>query len=216
MKTKNPFSTLSLVRGALKDAGRPLRVPEIRDLIGLAGEEGYNRTHRAICDLLKSKQCERTERGYYAYLEGRPENESCKAQRKMQRIMWMRSKNGNPFTARKISELAGCSLYQAQKYVAWLTGRGILRQVGKAPVAVSAYAPLYLGDEGHLASDDWPVMRAQPRTQQIEACLGEMREIAGRFFAVESLDDDTLLNLKALASRLCELTDECEKIKRSR
>ena len=216
MKTPNPFSTQSLVRGALKDAGRPLRVTEIRDLIGLSGADGYARVNHALRDLRKAKQCERAERGYYRFLEGKPESDYCKTQRAMQRIMWMRSKNGNPFTARKIAELAGCSLYQAQKYVAWLTEKGVLRQVGKAPVAVTAYAPLYLGDDGYLVSDDWPVMRAQAKTQQLDGVLSEMREIAGRFFSIERLDADTISNLKTLVSRLGDLVGECDGIKHSR
>lgn len=215
MKTPDPFSTQSRVRGALRDAGTPLRVTEIRDLIGLEGESGYNRVHRAICDLQKAGQCERAERGRYRYVEDRPEGEFCRTQRTMQRIMWMRSKNGNPFTARKVSELAGCSLYTAQKYLSWLTDKGVLRPAGRAQVSVSAYAPLYLGADAWLGSDAWPVMRAQSRTRLLEACLNEMREIAGRFFALEGLDQEALSHLRTSVSRLGELVTECEKIKGS-
>ncbi len=215
MKTPNPFSTQSKVRSALREAGRPLRCAEIRDLVGLEGESGYNRVHRAICDLLKAGQAERAERGCYRYVEGRPEGEPCRAQRTMQRIMWLRSKNGNPFTARRIAELAGCSLYQAQKYLAWLTDKGVLRPAGRAQVSASAYAPLYLGDDPWLGSDAWPLMRAHSRTRQLDACLNEMREIAGRFFSVEGLDNETLSHLRTSVSRLGALVGECEKIKGS-
>jgi predicted transcriptional regulator len=213
MKSVNPFSTQSKVRSALKNAGAPVRVPQIRDLIGLAGEEGYNRVHRAICDLMKARQVERFDRGRYRYLADRPESDYCKTQRVMQRIMWMRSKNGKPFTARKISELARCSLCSAQKYLAWLLEKGILRKEGQTQVAVTAYAPLYLGEDAYLANDDWPVMRTWSKTRELDACLNEMREIAGRFFAVEKLDEKTLSDLKAAASGLVNLVGECGKIK---
>lgn len=216
MKTANPLSTQGKVRGVLKTASAPLRVPEIRDRIGLSGAEGYNRVHRAICDLMRAKQCERAERGCYIYLADRPESAYCKTQRVMQRIMWIRSKNGNPFTARRIAELAGCSLYMAQKYVAWLLEKGVVRQEGRAQVAVTSYAPLYLGEDAYLTSDDWPVMRAQSKTRDLDACMNEIREIAARFFAVEKLDEETLSNLKTLASRLGELVGECGKIKGNR
>ncbi len=216
MKQPNPLSTQGKVRSALKSAGISLRVTEIRDLIGLSGESGYNRVHRAICDLLKAKQCERVDRGTFRYVADRPESDYCKTQRVMQRVMWMRSKNGNPFTARRISELAGCSLYTAQKYLAWLLEKGVVRQEGRIQVAETAYAPLYIGEDGYLGNDDWPVMRAQSKARDMNAAMNEMREIAAQFFSIERIDAEALSNLKTLASRLGNLVGECEKIKCSR
>jgi len=216
MKTVNPLSTQGKVRAALQNAADPIRIPQIRDLIGLAGEEGYNRVSRAIQDLVKAKQCERTDRGLYRFVEPRPESDYCRMQRVMQRIMWMRSKNRNPFTARRIAELSGCSLYTAQKYIAWLLEKGVLRHDGRAQVATTAYAPLYLGEDAYLATDDWPVMRAQSKSRELDACMNEMREIAARFFAVEKIEEETISNLKTAVSRLGELVDLCGKIKCSR
>jgi len=215
MKTQNPLSTQGRVRDALKTATAPLRVTEIRDLIGLSGEAGYNRVHRAVCDLMKARQCERVNRGMFRYIADRPESDYCKTQRVMQRVMWMRSKNGNPFTARRISELSGCALYTAQKYLGWLLEKGVVRQEGRVQVAETAYAPLYIGEEGYLVNDDWPVMRSQSKTRDLDAAMNEMREIAAQFFSIERIDAETLSNLKTLASRLGDLVEECRKIKSS-
>ena len=92
----NPFSTQALVRGALKATDGPLRTSEIRDLIGLAGEEGYARVHRALESLRKAREVERVAVGRYQYAGERPDGASCTKQRRMQRIMWVRSKGGNP------------------------------------------------------------------------------------------------------------------------
>ena len=216
MKQQNPFSTQSKVRSALKTAEQPLRIGDIRDIIGLPGADGYARVNRAIVDLIKARQVERFDRGRYRFLADRPDAEYCKKQRVMQRIMWMRSKNGNPFTARKIAELSGVSLYLTQKYIAWLMEKGVLRKEGNIQVAETAYAPLYLGDDDYLANDDWPVMRALSKTRELDAALNEMRELAQRFFALEKLDKETLLNLQTTAARLGDLVGECGKIKGSR
>ncbi len=211
----NPFSTQAKVRSALAAAGRPMRLPEIRDLIGLTGADGYDRVNRAMTDLRKARQAERVARGLWIYAGDRPDSEYCAIQRRMHRIMWKRSKGGETFTARRIAELAECSLYFAQRYIAFLSEKGVLRREGKVQVGRAAYAPLYIGDEAFLGSDDWPVMRATTRTRELDACLNEMRETAQVFFAVESLDAAGLLNLKDAVSRLGSLVGECEKMKSS-
>ncbi len=215
MKT-NPLSTQSKVRSVLKASDVSLRISEIRDRIGLSGEDGYARVNRAITDLIKARQAERYDRGRYRYLADKPDAEYCKKQRVMQRIMWMRSKGGRPFTARHIAETANASLYMTQKYIAWLAEKGVLRKEGKVQVAETAYAPLYLGDDEYLASDAWPIMRTPPKARELDAAIHEMHELAQRFFAVEGLDGDTLSNLQTTASRLGELVSECGKLKCSR
>lgn len=214
MKSKNPFSTQSKVRGALKASGQPMRMSEIRDLIGLSGADGYARVNKAVQELLKSRQIERSGWGRYRYVADRPDADYCAKQRVMQRIMWMRSKNGSPFTVRKISELAGCSLFFAQKYVAYLADKGVIRKEGRVKTAATAYAPLYTGSDEYLKNDDWPVMRSEI-VKYLDAALTEMRELAGKFFAVEDFKEETLLNLKQAASRIGDLVEECGKIKGS-
>jgi len=211
----NPFSTQAKVRSALAAADRPLRVPEIRDLIGLTGQDGCDRVNWAVTDLSKARQAERVGRGLWIHAGGKPDSAHCAAQRRMHRIMWKRSKRGEMFTARSISEAAECTLWFAQKYVAFLIDKGVLRKEGKVQVGRAAYAPLYIGDDDYLPSDDWPVMRAQNRTRELDACLNEMRELAQRFFAIEKLDADGILNLKEAVSRLGSLVGECEKTKGS-
>jgi hypothetical protein len=211
----NPFSTQALVRGALKSAEHALRICEIRDRVGLAGEEGYARVSRALGSLRKAREVERIDAGRYRYAGERPDGEYCRKQRVMQRIMWMRSRNGNTFTARKIAELAGCSLYVAQRYIAYLSEKGVLRRAGKVRVSPAAYAPVYIGDGDWLKSDEWPFLRTPGRTQELDACLNEMRELATRFFAVDELSEQSLSNLTAAALRLGELVGQCRGFKRN-
>lgn len=168
-----------------------------------------------MTDLRKAKQAERVGRGLWQYAGDRPDSAYCLVQRRMQRIMWKRSKGGELFTARRISELAECSLWFTQRYIAFLIDKGVLRKEGKVQVGRAAYAPMYIGDEAFLQCDDWPMMRAQSRTRELDACLNEMRETAQRFFAVEKLDEEGLLNLKDAVTRLGALVGECEKMKGS-
>ena len=211
----NPFSTQALVRGALKATDGPLRTSEIRDLIGLAGEEGYARVHRALESLRKAREVERVAVGRYQYAGERPDGASCTKQRRMQRIMWVRSKGGNPFTARRIAELADASLYGTQRYIAFLCGKGVLRKSGRVRVSAAAFAPLYIGADDCLKNDEWPFLRSPGRTQALDDCLNEMRELAGRFFAVDNLGEETLANLRAAALRLVDLVAECGQLKNS-
>jgi len=210
----NPFSTQSKVRAALKTADRPLRIPAIRDLIGLSGQDGYDRVNRAMTDLRKARQAERVDRGLWIYAGDRPDSAYCAVQRRMQRIMWKLSKRGEAFTARGIAELSDATIWYAQQYVAFLIREGVIRKRGQTMMKTAA-TPLYIGEDHYLTSDDWPVMRSQSRTREMDACLLEMRELAQRFFSVENLTSQTILNLKDAASRLGFLVGECEKMKRN-
>jgi len=213
MRSRNPFSTQAKVRSTLAASDRPMRIPEIRDRIGLSGADGYARVNRAMTDLHKARQTERVGRGLWIYAGDKPDSAYCAAQRRMQRIMWKRSKCGEFFTARRIAELSESTLWFAQKYIAFLSDRGVLRKEGKIQVGKAAYAPLYIGDDAYLITDEWPVMRTKSGIREMDACLNEMRELAQRFFAVDNLDADNLLNLKDTVSRLGVLVDECENIK---
>lgn len=211
---KNPFSTQEKVRSTLAAAGRQMGIPEIRNIIGLSGSAGYARVSRAMCDLMKSRQVERCARGLYRYLNERPASDYCAKQRRMQRIMWLRSKRGETFSSRHIAEVAECSLYTAQKYIAFLCGKGVVRKAGQMYTTTTP-APLYIGEDDYLRDDNWPVMRAQSKTRALDACLNEMRELTQRFFAVETINDETISNLKTAVSRLGALVDECGKMKHS-
>jgi len=211
---KNPFSTQAKVRDALATAGREMGIPEIRDIIGLSGSGGYARVNRAMNDLMKAKQVERCGRGLYRYQKDRPGSDYCAKQRRMQRIMWLRSKRGESFTVRHIAEVAECALYTAQRYIAFLAGKGVIRKAGQTYTTTTP-APLYSGEDDYLNDDAWPVMRAQSKTRELDALLNEMRDLAQRFFAVDNFTEETLLNLQNTVSGLAALVEECGKLKHS-
>jgi len=210
----NPNSTLSRVRDAMKSAGGPLRIVEIRDMIGLSGSDGYARVNRAMQDLIKARQAERHHHGRYVYLGDRPDAELCEKQRRMHRIMEYRARSGRTFTAREVAEQAECSLYLARECIGFLRRRGILRQDGQKKVCPSVSAPLYAVEEDRI-NTEWPFLRKGGRIE-IDGLFTDMRALAGRFFSIETSGKDTAKQLRDAADGLGRLVSRFEEIKRSR
>jgi len=210
----NPNSTMSRVRDVLKTSGRPLRIVEIRDMIGLSGADGYARVNRALQDLQKGRQAGRFQHGRYVSLGDRPDADFCEKQRKMHRIMEYRARSGRSFTAREVAEQAECSLYLARECIGFLRARGVLRQDGSKQVCPTVLAPLYAVEEERI-NDDWPFLRKGGRSA-IDGLFTDMRALAGRFFSIETDGKDTLKQLKEAADGLGDLVAQYEKIKRSR
>lgn len=213
MKQRKPFSTQSRVRNALKANDRPMRIIQIRDLIGLEGDAGYARVNRALQGLLKSGEIERRSPGRYCWVWSVPDTEFCKKQKRMQRIMWIRTKKAQPFTARKVHELAECSIYLAKEYVTFLKRKGYLVKVGRKRTTGQAYAPTYLAVEEKL-NDDWPVIRKRGKAAAVDECVEKLQALAVNFFRIEDLSAETLLNLKTTARELAEQVVRCEEIAR--
>lgn len=207
------FSTQARVRNALKAHARPMRIAEIRDLIGLEGDKGCARVGRAIQSLLKSKEIERSDRGSYIWVNRIPDTAYCKKQQRMQRIMWIRSKTAKPFTARKVSELSECSLYLAKEYITFLRRKGYLYCAGRTRVASTGYAPTYLIPEDKL-NDAFPVMRKASKAAAVNECVEKLQELAASFFRMEDMCGETLSNLRSTAHELAEQIDRCESIAR--
>ena len=210
MNQRQPFSTQSKVRGVLRAFGEPMRIVEIRALLGFEGPAGYARVNKAIRDLVKRGEVEKCGTGKYRWAGKLPDSAYCKKQKRMQRIMWIRSKKAQPFTARKVHELAECSIYLAKEYITFLRRKGYLEQIGKKQTTGRAVAPTYRAVQETL-NDPWPVMRKQGKAALIDECIEKLQALAANLFRMEDISRETLLNLKKTAHELAEQIDECEK-----
>ena len=211
MNHRQAFSTQSRVRGLLKAINEPMRLVVIRDRLGFEGDLGYARINKAVGDLVKRGEVKKYAPGRYRWVGAVPDTEYCKKQKRMQRVMWIRSKKGEPFTARKIHELAECSIYLAKEYVTFLRKKGFIYQAGRARTTGRGYASTYLAVEEKLNSE-WPVMRKQGKTAIIDECIEKLQALAVNFFRMEDISRETLLNLLTTTVELAVQVRKCEKI----
>jgi hypothetical protein len=155
-----------------------MTIKGLQAALELPGPKGYDRVSRAIRDLKRARFIERTGRGTYRYV-GEPEDlDYTRSQKRMVRIIRIRTKRREPFTARKLSELSESSLSWAKRYIRLLVKKGYLKNVGFERIGRSKVrAPVYLADDTRL-NDAWPAMRRQKKTAEIDDALSRIREMA--------------------------------------
>lgn len=207
---RKTLGTITLVRNLLKAHGDVLRKSEIRDLIGLSGDNGYARVNNTVNDLVKTGELERTSYGRYRWLKEVPNAKYCKSQNKIWRFMWIRTKKGKPFTARKIHEVCGVTLFTVQRYVAFLLKSDYLEKIGKKK-AYKTNAPLYLIAPDKINAKV-PVMRRQRSTAEIEKYMDETRDLAARYFKTADTRLETIRELLKTTREINTILASCEQI----
>jgi hypothetical protein len=199
--------TQTRIRNLLKAHQKPLRKADIRDLIGLSGDNGYGRVNNAIRDLLSKGEVEKTGYGRYRWVKDVPVDAYCKKQSVMWRFMWIRSKKNEPFTVRDIFEMTGVALYTARTYVTFLSRNGFLLKSGRKRT-LTTRAPLYLIDREKMQVEAPGMLRGR-KSADIEEKLDQVRELAARFFYTADTKRETLKSLMATAREIDGLLAEC-------
>jgi len=173
--TRVEGSTQSRVLEAVRAAGE-MTVKGLQAALSLPGEKGYARISRAAQDLMKAGYIHRAAPGTYRYAGEPRDIEYCTRQRRMARVIRIRTTRHEPFTARELAELAEVSLDWSQRYISFLVQQGFLETAGVKRVGPSRVkAPVYLASLGRL-NDDWPVLRRQRRTAGLDTVAARIRE----------------------------------------
>jgi hypothetical protein len=199
--------TQTRIRNLLKAHQKPLRKAEIRDLIGLSGDNGYGRVNNAIRDLAARGEVEKTGYGRYRWIKDVPVDAYCKKQSVMWRFMWIRSKKNEPFTVRDIFEMTGVALYTARTYVTFLSKNGFLLKSGRKRT-LTTRAPLYLIDREKMQIDA-PGMLKGRKSAEIEGKLDQVRELAARFYYTADTNRETLRSLMDISTEINRLLTDC-------
>ena len=202
--------TQTLIRNLLKAHKKPLRKAEIRDLIGLSGDNGYGRVNNAIRDLVRRGEVEKTGYGRYRWLKDVSVSVYCKKQSVMWRFMWIRSKKIEPFTVRDIFEMTGVALYTARSYVTFLSRNGFLNKSGKRRT-LTAHAPLYMIDREKMQIEA-PAMLKRRESVAVEQKLDRVRDLSAEFYYTADTKPKTLINLIAISSEITSLLKDCQNL----
>lgn len=165
------------VREAIKAHGE-ISIKGMQEALGIPGPKGYSRITVAARDLMRRECIKRTSPGTYAYV-GEPKGlDYSRAQRRMIRVIRIRTKRSAPFTARQLAELAECSHDWTKRYLTFLKKEGYVAAVGAVRVGPSRVkTPVYLAVPEKL-NEEWPAMRRNKKTSDIDAIASKIRETA--------------------------------------
>lgn len=160
MRVRVQGSLQSRVFAAIKAAGE-IGAKDLRDALGITESKDVDRVAYAIKDLRKAGHIVRTGRARYRFGRERKDIEYVDGQRRMMRVIRIRTKKAEPFSARTLAELADISRDWAVRCVRFLVREGFMERVGVEHVGPSRVrAPVYLAVEGKL-NDEWPAYRRE-------------------------------------------------------
>ena len=208
-------SIQSRVLAVIRANGK-LSVRSLRAALGLEGEKGYARISRAAQDLEQAGYVRRVAPATYQFIGVPKDLDYAGTQRRIVRIIRIRTKRNAPFTARKLAEMAECSINWAQRYVLYLRKQGYLESVGFDRVGrCMVKAPTYLAPAEKL-NDDWPAMRRISQTKLIDVKVAELREMAYQVANECSADKKTLQKLTDQLRQMIDLAETIIGEKRGR
>lgn len=175
MRQKKEGSTQSLTLDAIRAAGE-ITVKALQDVLGLEGDQGYARISRAARDLMLAGYIERTAPGTYRYVGTPPDIKYSGAQKRMMRLIRIRTKRAEPFTARTLAELTDVSLDWSQRFIRFQLAQGFIQKEGITRVGPSRVpTSVYLGVSEKM-NEDWPVMKRQRKTASLDRQAAKVRE----------------------------------------
>jgi len=184
-------SLQSRVLEAIRAAGEGgIRVVTIRDQLGLDGPNDYPRISNACRDLARTGRVKKVAAATFEYVGEPKDLNYTTSQRRMVRVIRIRSKRREPFTVRRLSELAGCTLDWAQRYAKFLREKGFIEKAGMVTVGCTR-APVYLAVDEKL-NDEWPALRRQKKTRAVDNDVAKLREMAFRIGRELKADKESL------------------------
>jgi hypothetical protein len=175
-------SLQSRIREAIKASGR-MTIRELRDLLGLEGERGYQRVAGGLRDLARAGYVERCGQGAFLWLGEPPDLVYAEKQTAMARLMSMRTRKGKPFTALDLAEVAECSADWAQRFISALKRKEFVEGVGKVKGKTSP-RPMYLATEKamQVKPENWPGIKRQVKTRVADDRFERISDLAAGMF----------------------------------
>ncbi|MBW2090933.1 MAG: hypothetical protein JRI34_02265 [Deltaproteobacteria bacterium] len=179
MRRQQEGSTQARTFEAIKAAGE-ITIRGLQEALGLPGSKGYARISHATQDLVRAGYIKRTSPATYKFVRGPRDLDYSQAQKRMVRIVRIRTRRHEAFTARILSELSGCSLDWAKRYISFLLKSGYLERVGYTRTGPkNSKAAAYLGVEERL-NDEWPAMRRRAKTSELDEAVARVKALAFR------------------------------------
>lgn len=188
----------------------------IRRALGLDDKKGWTLVNNALRELVKTGCAEKTGKAKYKYLKEPVDDAYLKTQKRMVRIIRIRTKKQEPFTAKILSELSDCSFGWAGRYIKHLVDNGIIERAGYIRQHTrGARAPAYLADEDRL-NDNWPALRRRKGTAELDSIMSDLREKAHRIAGFAKPDLESLKEVIDNASEIIALADKArEKVQKN-
>jgi hypothetical protein len=200
-------STQSQVLEVIRECG-DIRIKNIQQILGLPNENGYARVARAINDLMKAGYIKRPTYGRYRYVGVPQDIDYAKAQKRMARVIRIRTRRSEPFTARSLAELSDCSPGWSGRYINFLIRKGFLEKAGDETSPNKIKATTYLALEEKL-NIEWPVMKRNVKAQNLDRLVSRIR--AGAFQIGRSCEANksSLTATREALKGITDMVDEC-------
>ncbi|MBW2052736.1 MAG: MarR family transcriptional regulator [Deltaproteobacteria bacterium] len=207
-------STQSRTLDAIRANGQ-MTVKELQEALLLPGAKGYARISKAAQDLMKAGYVERIAPATYRYLGEPRDLDYLQTQKRMVRIIRIRTKRREPFTARKLAELSDCSADWAKRYIKRLLTSGHLEKVSYELLGPSRVkAPTYLAMDEKL-NEEWPTMRRQKKTSKLDHAAKKIREMAYQAAANCQADRESLIATAVCLRGMISLIQETLEAKKN-
>jgi hypothetical protein len=190
---------------------REMTMIGLRRSLGLEGKSGWDLISNAAKELVKTGCIEKSGRAKFRYLQEPVDDSYLSTQKRMARVIRIRTKRVEPFTVKKLASLSDCSNNWAGRYIRHLLNHGCLEKVGsKRQFERGAKAPTYLGAEEKI-NDNWPALRRRKSTARQDKLISGIRENAHRIAGFAKPDPGSLDEVKVQAREIIELADMAKK-----
>jgi hypothetical protein len=190
---------------------REMTMIGLRRSLGLEGTSGWNLINNAASELVRTGCIEKSGRAKLRYLREPVDDGYLTTQKRMARVIRIRTKRMEPFTVKELAALSDCSENWASRYIKHLLSHGCIEKTGsKRQFKRGAKAPSYLGVEEKL-NDNWPALRRRKSTTGQDKLISAIRENAHRIAGFAKPDPDSLEEVKAQAREIIELADKAKK-----
>jgi len=198
-------STQSKVFDIIK-ANREMTVKGLQTAMNLPGQDGYNRISTACQSLKRAGSVRKSGKGTYRFVKEPGDIDYCRTQQRMIRVIRIRTKRQEPFTARVLSELTDSSLDLAKRYIVLLKKEGFIEAVGKTRVGKSNVpTPVYLANEDKL-NDEWPAKRRRRKTSEMDEIVINIRDIAYRIARECEANRESIMAIDEHLKTMTDLT----------
>lgn len=199
-------STQSQVFEAVREAGE-ITVKALQTVLAMPGELGYARIYRTTYELMRAGYIKRSAPGTFKYVRSPKDIDYSKSQKRMIRVIRIRTRRNEPFTARILAEIADCSLNGSQRYIHFLVTKGFLARVGYYTISPNkAKMATYLALEEKL-NDEWPILRRQRKTESLDKITAAIREKAFAIGRTCQVDAASFLSVRESLQALLDLVD---------
>ena len=190
---------------------REMSMIGLRRSLGLEGKSGWNLINNAAREFIRTGCIEKSGRAKLKYVREPVDDRYLSTQKRMARVIRIRSKRVDPFTVRELASLSECTENWASRYIKHLLNHGCLEKVGsKKQFSRGPRAPSYLAADDKI-NENWPALRRRKSTSKLDKLISGIRENAHRIAGFAKPDPDSLEEAKSQAREIIELADKAKK-----